>query len=231
MLSLHERDRVAGGVADAANHEVGTVLGEMSHAVVNALNTIAAASELASLLIARADPAEATEPLSRIESECMRAARLLRDGRELMMFAIEPRRDSVDVGAVVGACAEPFAHRVQVEIDDALPAQRADANALRRAFTEILNNAFQFGATRVRVAVRRAVGGRAIRVEFHDDGPGFAMPVARLFDAFYSTRPAEHSGVGLVLAARIATVHGGRLGVDDSSDGTTFWIELPVHEA
>ncbi len=232
MLAEHACEDAARGVADTASRHPDAVFDEMTHAVVNALNTIAAASELAALLIARAEPAEAAEPLSRIESECMRAARLLRDGRELITFKDGPLQDAVDIVALLNVCADPFAGRVQVDVADALlPAPRGDANALRRAFTEILNNAFQFDANRVRVMTKRTAPGQTIRIEFHDDGPGVEVPAIRLFDPFVTTRPAEHSGLGLALVARIAAAHGGHAGVDDSSQGATFWVELPVHEA
>lgn len=232
MLAEHARENAAQDVADTAgrNPAPDATFDEMTHAVVNALNTIAAASELASLLIARKEPAEAVEPLSRIESECMRAARLLRDGRELITFKAGPVQDAVDIVALLNACADPFAGRVQVDVANALPGLRGDANALLRAFTEILNNAFQFGANRVDVAVDITDSGRAIRMEFHDDGAGTEIPAARLFNPFVTTLPAEHSGLGLALVARIAAAHAGRAGVDDLPQGAKFWIELPVRE-
>jgi signal transduction histidine kinase len=228
MLARHACENAAGGVADAAGHRRDAVFDEMTHAVVNALNTIAAASELAVLLIARKEPAEAAEPLARIESECMRAARLLRDGRGLLAFKVEPVRDVVDIAALLNACADSFAGRVQIDVADALPALHGDANALRRAFTEILDNAFQFGANRVNVTVRRPTAAQVVRIEFRDDGPGLGVPVARLFDPFVTTQLAEHSGLGLALVAKIAAAHGGCAGVDDSPHGATFWIELPM---
>ena len=86
-------------------------LGEMTHAVLNALNAIAAAAELSKLILGRREPAEATKALARIEPECMRAARLLREGRALLTFPGCSTSSEVDVAGLLRSCAETFADR------------------------------------------------------------------------------------------------------------------------
>lgn len=204
-------------------------LGEMTHAVLNALNAIAAAAELSKLILGRREPAEAAKALARIEPECMRAARLIREGRTLLTFPACAATTEVDVAGLLRSCAETFPDRVDVTADRDLPKIEGDAVALRRLFMEILGNAFDFGAGRVQVTMEQDGEGYALWIGFHDDGPGVGAPHARVFEPFFSTKPDQHSGLGLALAAKIAAAHGGRVGLSETDRGALFWIELPAH--
>ncbi|HET7610971.1 MAG TPA: ATP-binding protein [Rhodanobacteraceae bacterium] len=223
--------------ADVADRDAATLperdfnatFGEMTHAVLNALNAVAAAAELSRLLLRREESAEASKSLARVEPECLRAARLLREGRAFLTFRLAARSE-VDIAALLDECAERFAGRAEIVGGAALPALRGDAEALRKLFTELLENAFVFGATRVRVTPK-ATGSHAVRIDFLDDGPGIAVPAARAFAPFFSSQPNEHSGLGLPLARRIAEAHGGRIGIGESESGALIWIELPLPEA
>lgn len=230
-LSEEEADNPARTVRGPAGPERGleATLGEMTHAVLNALNAIAAAAELSKLVLGRREPAEAAKALARIEPECMRAARLMREGRTLLTFPACSATSEVDVAALLRSCAETFPDRVDVTAERDLPAVAGDAAALRRLFMEILGNAFDFGAGRVQVTVEQDGEGYALWIGFHDDGPGVTAPVARIFEPFFSTKPDQHSGLGLALAAKIAAAHGGRVGLSETDRGALFWIELPAH--
>lgn len=230
MLSESEADVAARDAAGLPERDFNAAFGEMTHAVLNALNAVAAAAELSKLLLRRQDTAEAQKILGRVEPECLRAARLLRDGRAFLTFRLEPASGTVDVVALLNACAEGFDGRVEVLAGSELPTVRGDEDALRRVFSEFLGNAFAVGANRVRVTPRES-GEGVLRIEFLDDGPGVSAPAARLFTPFFSTQPNEHSGLGLALAARIAEAHGGRIGVSDAEGGALFWVELPAREA
>ncbi|MGH8191164.1 MAG: sensor histidine kinase [Rhodanobacteraceae bacterium] len=230
-VSRVENDLAVRGRADAPERGRDADFGELTHAVLNALNAIAAASELAKLLLARGAAGDATKSLARIEPECLRAARLLREGRAFLGYRIEPGKGSVDVAGLVGSCAEAFEGRVEVVTDPGLPMIRGDAEALCRLFNEMLGNAFGFGADRVRVAVCCEEGGDELSIGFQDDGPGVAVSAARAFTPFFSTQPEAHTGLGLALAARIAQAHGGRVGLSESERGASFLVRLPVGPA
>lgn len=206
------------------------MLGELAHAVSNSLNTIVTASQLAGLLMGDGRQERARVSLDCVERECLRVARLLQDGRALAGFRIAEARADVDLTELLEGCARALADRGVVRVDGAggVGSVRGDPEALRRLFVELLDNAFEFGAGRVDVTLASDAPGSSIRVDVQDDGPGLAAAPARMFAPFFSTRPEEHSGLGLALARRIAAGHGGSIAVEPSEHGARLRVTLPV---
>jgi C4-dicarboxylate-specific signal transduction histidine kinase len=114
---------------------------------------------------------------------------------------------------------------VAVDVDLAPDAAHVDADPsqLRTTLRALLNNALEAarstGAPALAVRARRDVhDGRAgVTLTVEDNGPGFA-PHARVraVEPFFSTKEAG-SGLGLALADRFATAHGGALWIAAST--------------
>lgn len=115
-----------------------------------------------------------------------------------------------------------------------------DEDLLHRLVVNLLLNAVQATAGRVRVAVTiaddPAVGFpntegpvAAARLTVSDDGPGLPDEVrARLFQPFVSQRPGG-VGLGLAIAHRTVEAHHGIVLVDSAAGvGTTFTVLLPL---
>lgn len=206
------------------------ILGSMVHAISNSLNSVMAASQLANLLITQGRLEEAKTSLDRVEDECARAARLVRDGRNLATLRVPDSLDGVDVAALLASCAAACTDlgEVRVDCEADLPLVHGQADALKRLFVEILDNAFQFGARNIAVSASRDPERGAIRIGFRDDGPGVNLRSDTLFDSFVTSDPAEHSGLGLAIATQIAAAYDGSVGLDESPSGAVFWVRLPV---
>ncbi|MBI4246257.1 MAG: response regulator, partial [Candidatus Rokubacteria bacterium] len=73
-------------------------------------------------------------------------------------------------------------------------------------------------------------GGRAVRAQVIDDGPGVspeALP--RVFEPFFTTKEVGvGTGLGLSVSYGIIEEHGGRLTVASAPGETVFTLELPV---
>lgn len=214
----------------AAVETLEQILGSMVHAVSNSLNSVMAASQLANLLITQGRLDEAKTSLNRVEEECSRAARLVRDGRNLATLRVPDALDGVDVGALLASCAAACTDlgEVRVDCEADLPLVHGQADALKRLFVEILDNAFQFGARNIAVSAHRDRDRGAVRIEFRDDGPGVNLRPDTLFDAFVTSDPTEHSGLGLSIATQIAAAYDGSVGLGESPSGAAFWVRLPV---
>jgi signal transduction histidine kinase len=106
---------------------------------------------------------------------------------------------------------------------------RGDRLRLAQAFGNLIANGIEHGrgVVEIRVAAVMPVrGAGAVRVEICDDGAGLPAPVAELARRGRRSRGAH--GHGLVVAADVATAHGGRLGSAPSERGARVVLELPV---
>jgi two-component system, OmpR family, sensor histidine kinase BaeS len=110
-----------------------------------------------------------------------------------------------------------------------------DQDRLRQVLGNLLTNAIRYTDRDGHVLVRvRAEAGEAV-VTVQDTGVGIAPgDVSRVFDRFWRADPARQratggTGLGLTIAHRIVTDHGGRIEVTSRAHvGTTFTVRLPL---
>jgi signal transduction histidine kinase len=218
-----------GEAIQAVPESVSQIIGSLAHAVSNSLNSIMAATQLANMLIAQDRIDDARISLDRAEQECLRAARLMRGGRSLATLEVPGEMGGVDVAALLAACVEACSDlgNVRLECEPGLPLAHGQADALKRLFVEILDNAFQFGGREVTVTAGIDREGN-VMVEFADDGSGVRVQSPTIFESFMTSEPAEHSGLGLAVAARIAAAYGGAIGCEGALRGARFWVRLPA---
>jgi signal transduction histidine kinase len=100
--------------------------------------------------------------------------------------------------------------------------------------SNLTTNAVRF-TTRGEIEIGYFIAGNEIRFWVRDTGRGIsAEKQAHLFsnylhNAEYQRESAEGSGLGLALSARLATLLGGNLWLDSTSqEGSTFCLKLPV---
>jgi signal transduction histidine kinase len=114
---------------------------------------------------------------------------------------------------------------------------RADERMLRQALLNLLRNAAEAIPKekvdrQVQVACsssRDTAGNQYAVIEIEDTGTGIpASDLERIFIPFFTTKAAGH-GIGLALAHRVITEHGGTLTAANSpSAGAIFTIRLPL---
>jgi PAS domain S-box-containing protein len=121
-----------------------------------------------------------------------------------------------------------------------VPAIEADAEAIYRAFVNLVANAVEAmpGGGRLVVRVgwgdesdaprRGARAAHRVRVEVEDSGPGIPAAAAeRLFTPFYTTKGGG-TGLGLAITHKIVEDHGGAIDVRSVPGRTVFRITLPL---
>jgi two-component system nitrogen regulation sensor histidine kinase GlnL len=125
---------------------------------------------------------------------------------------------------------------VERDYDPSLPELRGHPGRLTQAILNLVRNALQAGARRLRLRTRAEQGALiqghkhrlAIRIEVHDDGRGVPEALgASLFLPLVSGRPGG-SGLGLAVAQEIAREHGGIIDFDSRPGATVFVLRLPV---
>jgi two-component system nitrogen regulation sensor histidine kinase NtrY len=104
-----------------------------------------------------------------------------------------------------------------------------DRLLLRRALTNLVDNAREAGARKVRIDWRVEAG--LVRVVLDDDGPGVKGEIrGRIFDPYVTTK--EHgTGLGLAIVKKTLLEHGGDIEVarePSALGGARFVIELPL---
>ena len=79
------------------------------------------------------------------------------------------------------------------------------------------------------LTIRTAVEHTMLKISVRDTGNGIPEEhKSRVFSPFFTTKP-DGSGLGLVIAKRIVTSHGGRISLESAVGvGTCFHIHLPV---
>ncbi len=133
-----------------------------------------------------------------------------------------------EIGPALAVSTEDLA------IEDAIPPEltvEADRDQLYRVFFNLVRNAVEAGAHRLRFSALSEDG--TIAIEVGDDGPGLP-PKARenLFRPFFGSARPGGSGLGLAIARELARAHGGELTlVSSTAAGTVFRVTLPAPAA
>jgi signal transduction histidine kinase len=193
-------------------------------------NSLAALTGYMKLLRKEPAPAKGREYLEAMLREADHINRVV--GRFLDFSRLQGIRPSaVDLREVVDEALAGLGGQypgVRFMADGPPAALDADAALLAQALRAVAENACQ---ARPDGTVRIAWGphGDGVRVTVDDEGPGLpAEGRNRLFVPFYTTR-SEGTGLGLALAHRIATLHGGTLAAEDGpASGARFIFILPA---
>ena len=176
-----------------------------------------------------------SERLSRLIDNVLDFSRIDSGRRryELAPTAVEPL-----VRETVEAFAYPLAQagfKVDVEIAPDLPLVSLDAEAVRQALANLIDNALKYSAERRLLQVGARLAGGELALDVADRGIGIpASEHDKIFEKFYrvgrsETQGRRGSGVGLALVRHVADAHGGRVTVESRvGEGSRFTIWLPV---
>ena len=224
LESALERER--GFVADAS-HELRTPLALLTTELELALRRPRSEAELEAAL--RSAAAEA-DRLARIADDLLTLARSDRGQLSLAREPLGVRELLERVAARLSALVAARGRSVAVDAPDAL-AVTGDRLLLEQALGNLLENALRHGAGDVGLRGQSRDG--CVELHVIDGGTGFpAEFLPRAFDRFSradQARTSEGAGLGLTIAAAIATGHDGSIHAENrDSGGADVWLSLPV---
>ena len=113
---------------------------------------------------------------------------------------------------------------------------RWDSSRISQVLSNLLSNAVQHGIANMPINVTLRGEADNIVLKVHNCGPaipvsdlhGLFKPLKRLKSGQPATRGSSNLGLGLYIAERIVTAHGGHIDVHSAVDtGTTFTVRLP----
>ncbi len=154
--------------------------------------------------------------------------------------------ERVDLARLLAEAMEDFrarpaaaGHRLELTVDPALPAVRADPLKLGQVVDNLVSNALKYTPAGSRVAVRARIGeANTAEVSVRDDGPGIPEEdLPHVFERFYRvdkgrSREKGGTGLGLSIVKHIVQLHGGRAWVESRAGaGATFFFTLPLSAA
>ncbi len=121
-----------------------------------------------------------------------------------------------------------------ITIEPDIPSVTCDPVRLRDALQNLLGNALRHGRCpdrELHISLGGVRRGELIRLFVADNGPGVPPEYhERVFSLFQRlASDVEGTGIGLAIVKRIAEVHGGGAGLEETpGGGATFFIELPI---
>src|SRR5947209_6925732 len=190
-------------------------------------------------------PPETIQRVSRnIEEECDRLTRLITDLLDLSRIQagrVAMRVGSVDLPELVTEVIDQLAprsprHSLRASFPPGFPSVRGDADQLRRALFNLVQNAVKYSPSGGEVVVAGEALGSQVVIRVIDQGIGIAPgEEERIFERFHRTdtrlsRTTAGVGLGLYITRSIIEGHGGRIWAESPGPGrgSTFTVALPT---
>lgn len=218
---------------------LGTLAAGVAHEIRNPLAALDINVQLLGEAVASArSPAETTRYVRVIETELHRLDGIVEN---FIRFARSTplERAAVDLAKLVEetlalVAPECRKQRVRIErrgLDAPHPPVLATEGGLKQALLNVVLNAIQAMPGGGTLTLSLEHGAAQARISVHDTGPGIPPRIReRVFDLFFTTREGG-TGLGLPIAKKILTAHGGDLTFETGEDGTTFTLALPIQPA
>ena len=168
-----------------------------------------------------------------------RMASIIRDFTGLARADVKDRLRPVDLNKEIERALTQVPHldehsSLEVRRDfQPLPPVTALPEDLCHLFVIVMTNSVQAMGDNGTLTVSSQASNGTIRIQIHDTGAGIPKAyLPKVFDPFFTTKKqGQGAGLGLTVASRIATKHGGRIQIEsEERKGTTCLITFPVPE-
>jgi PAS domain S-box-containing protein len=167
--------------------------------------------------------------VARIDSltELIRDLLLFARPRPPRLQAVEMRPLLLDAAGILSK--DPVGAHVTLRVEGDEVAITADSELVRASLVNLFLNAAQAMNGRGAIHVNMGQDDEMCRIDMRDEGPGIPAEIRdRVFEPFFTTK-VHGGGLGLAVASRTATLHGGSLTFQcPASGGTIMTMRLPV---
>jgi two-component system NtrC family sensor kinase len=218
---------------------LGKLAAGIAHEINNPLGGILIYSSLMMEDLSDDDPRRGD--LARIVQEAGRCKEIV---KSLLEFArqTEPKMEPTDINRAINdglffLVNQALFLNIHIikKLDPFLPFVHGNASQLKQVFMNITVNAAEamHGNGTLTITTSPALNRKTVFVKFTDTGEGIPEEnLTRIFDPFFTTKEVgKGTGLGLATSYGIIEDHEGKIGVKSKvGEGTTFTIELPIHQ-
>jgi signal transduction histidine kinase len=215
----------------------GETAAAIAHQLNQPLTAISTYASIAEDALGSGKDKLARDTMTKLTSECERAASVMRSIRDLVKqgaLSREPMRLQSMVDSLKGIHAQDCTdNRIQLhsQIPAGYPQLFADPVQLEQALANLINNSIEAiketgRGGRIDVSARLEKDDAVIEVS--DNGPGFAPGLEATVTTPFMTTKQNGSGLGLAIARSVAEAHGGSLSVLPRSTGACVRLRIPA---
>jgi signal transduction histidine kinase len=223
----------------ALMEELRLLTDSLAHDLRSPVSRLRAAADAAS---ATSDPDERDQQLASVIRQADSLMRILTTILEISRSEALTGRNQFtqfDAGALGAELSEMY-EPVAEEAGAALRFERAAGplslfghrQLIAQAVSNLIENAIRYAALGGEIEVAVAGGGKTLRIEVADRGPGIPderrSEALRRFGRLDSSRSEAGAGLGLALVRAIAHLHYGELVLEDNAPGLRAVLRLPV---
>jgi K+-sensing histidine kinase KdpD len=246
--ALEQSERLKSALLDAVTHDLRTPLTSIKASVTTLLDDLRS-----QVKEERAMPLDAEgrgEMLEVIDEETDRLNRFIEGLVELARIEagemhLRRRWGSIEeiiTTALERAAPLTRAHKLEISLEDELPAMRVDARAVAEVVYTLVDNAAKYSPAGTIIKVdAKCADDQTIRLSVEDEGCGVPVELReRIFDKFFramrdgdsSTHQPTGTGMGLAIAKGIVEAHGGRIWIEAAprERGSRLVVALPIDE-
>lgn len=175
--------------------------------------------------------AEATQFINRLTNDLLDAAAADAGKLSFLIKPFEPYQLARTVLETCRAQAATRGLRLHLRADTALATMYSDSDRLRQILLNFMSNALAY-TTQGSVTLRLSTNGHTIRFQVEDTGPGIPAEAQHSIWNKHTriSNDGRGLGLGLYIVQRLAQAMDGAVGVESvPGQGSTFWVELPLH--
>ncbi len=236
-----EQQRLELALEKERSEAMRTLIGNISHDIKTPLTTI---NTSLYLLQKQTDPVQRAERIKHIAEQVHTMEGFIQDLLALSRLdgQVELHRIPVDLNQLIVSIGRQLRPTLEskkidfvLDLDEVAPPINADQSDIRRALTNLVENAINYTPSGGMITVRTSKHNGEVVVEISDTGIGInSDDLPHIFDRFYRSPQAQSmtnggSGLGLAIVQKVIEMHQGEIAVESlPQTGSTFRVLLPA---